>query len=305
MDSDGAAQKIGIVKEDPLINKTPEMTYVNDQGLFSLNTKPNFREYIRQLYGRRQFIFEDARGKSTDTYRDLILGRVWIILSPLLDALLYGLVFGVLLQTSRGIENFVGFLVIGIIFFGVLQDGLNSGTSLIRSSQNMIRSFMFPRASIVFSRALRNFISKVMPAMVAITVALVFQWGESPSWHFFLVIPLYLLMHLFSTGLMFIVARLCAFVPDFRALIRVAGRAWFFTSGIFFEVDRYATVPLIQTVMEWNPAYQFLTAVREVIMYQTSPSLLTWLGLATWSVSAFVIGLVFFWGAEEKYGTLR
>ncbi|AGF73050.1 ABC transporter permease [Corynebacterium halotolerans YIM 70093 = DSM 44683] len=283
----------------------PNLELVNDDHLLRLNVRPKFFKYLRQLWGRRYFIAAEANGKSFDSQRDMFLGRAWVILSPLLDAALYGVLFGLLLRTSRGIENFIGYLIIGIIFFGYMQMGLIGGTTLIKSSQNMIAAFTFPRAALVFSQTVRNFIAGLAPALVAIVGALAFQWGNPPTWRIFLIIPLYILIHVFATGTMFIVARLCAFVPDLRTLVRVAGRAWFFTSGVFFSIERYATVPIIQEIMVANPAYQFLQAVRGVVMYADVPGLQTWVYLTAWAFGTFGVGLIFFWRAEERYGTLH
>lgn len=285
-------------------NQEPTVVYVDDTDLRGLNVRPNLLRYIRQLWGRRYFIAADATGKSFDSQRDMFLGRAWLILSPLLDAAMYGILFGLLLRTSRGIENFIGYLIIGIIFFSYMQAGLNGGTNLIKSAQNMISAFMFPRAALVLSQTTRNFISGLAPALVAIVVALAFQWGSPPTWRLLLVIPLYVMTHIFAAGIMLIVARLCAFIPDLRALVKIAGRAWFFTSGVFFSVERYATIPVLQEIMVANPAYQFLQAVRGVVMYSSVPDLQTWLYLLAWTCGTFGIGLAFFWQAEERYGTL-
>lgn len=285
--------------------RRPVVLQLDDSNLRRLNVRPSLLRYIRQLWGRRHFIAADATGKSFDSQRDMFLGKAWLVLSPLLDAGMYGLLFGLLLRTSRGIENFIGYLVIGVIFFGYMRSGLSDGTNLIKSSQSMISAFMFPRAALVLSQAARNFISGLVPALVAIVVALACQWGNPPTWRLILIIPLYLMMHVFSTGIMFIVARLCAFIPDLRALINVAARAWFFTSGVFFSIERWATVPVVQDIMVANPAYQFLQAVRGAVIYAEAPSLQTWSYLMAWTFGAFSIGLVFFWRAEERYGTLQ
>ncbi|MGP6175304.1 ABC transporter permease [Corynebacterium sp. A21] len=281
------------------------LTYVDDSALYRLNVRPNLPRYIRQLWKRRYFIAADATGKSFDSQRDMLLGRAWLVISPVLDAAMYGILFGLLLRTSRGIENFIGYLIIGVIFFGYMQAGLNGGTNLIKSSQGIISSFMFPRAALVLSQSVRNFISGLVPALVAIVGALACQWGEPPTWRLLLVMPLYLMIHIFAAGIMFIVARLCAFVPDLRALIGVVGRAWFFTSGVFFSLERYATIPIIQEVMVANPAYQFLQAVRDVVIYSETPDIQVWIYLLAWTCGAFGVGLIFFWQAEERYGTLH
>lgn len=278
---------------------------VDAKNLHPLHTRPGFFTYLASLWNRRHFIVADARGRSFETQRDMALGKLWLILSPLLNAAMYGLLFGLLLRTSRGIENFVGYLVIGVIFFGFLQAGLSSGSGMIRQARSMIAAFSFPRASIPLARIARQFLDNSLPALVAVVVGLAFQWGSPPGWEIFLVIPLYLLIHIFALGLMLIVARLTAFLPDLRALVPVFGRAWFYVSGVFFSVERFATNPLIQDIMVANPAYQFLQALRGAVLYESAPSLQTWLTLMAWSFGLFIFGLIFFWQAEERYINVR
>ena len=235
----------------------------------------------------------------------MLLGRAWEILDPLLNAAMYGIIFGLLMRTSHGIENFVGYLIIGLVFFGYLSAGLNGGSGLIQSSKAMINSFTFPRAALAFSVTSKNFIANLRPAIVSILFALLFQLDNFWHWSIICVVPLYMLMHVFACGVTLIVARLTAFVPDLRALIRFVVRAWFYTSGIFFSVDRFATGPISSAALKLNPAYQFLDAVRGSVLYGDFPPINQWLYLLAVSLGIITVGLVFFWRAEARYINVR
>lgn len=292
-------------KNRPTGNSEESALIIDASKLHPLHSRPKFITYLSKIWNRRHFIIADALGRSFQSQRDLILGRLWLVLSPLLDVAMYGVLFGLLLKTSRGIENFTGFLIIGVIFFGFILGGLTSGSGMIRESRSMISAFSFPRASIPIARIARQFLNNSLPALVALIAALAFQWGTPPGWEMFLVIPLYVLIHIFSLGLALIVARLTAFIPDLRSLIPIAGRAWFYVSGVFFSVERFATNPTIQAIMVANPAYQFLQAVRDVVLYQTIPSTVVWVTLSAWSFGLLIIGLIYFWQAEERYVNVR
>ncbi|AJE66425.1 ABC transporter permease [Corynebacterium glutamicum] len=278
---------------------------VDSSNLHPLHSRPKFNIYLAQIWNRRHFIFADARGRSFESPRDMLLGRLWLVLSPLLDVAMYGLLFGLLLKTSRGVENFIGFLIIGVIFFGFIQGGLTTGSGMIKESRSMIAAFSFPRASIPIARIARQFLNNSLPALVALIAALAFQWGTPPGWEMLLVLPIYVLIHIFGLGLALIVARLTAFFPDLKSLIPVAGRAWFYVSGVFFSIERFATNPTIQEIMILNPAYRFIQAVRSVVLYQTIPPYDTWLILCAWSFGLVAIGLIYFWQAEERYVNVR
>ncbi|MGO1666252.1 ABC transporter permease [Flaviflexus sp.] len=278
---------------------------VDDSKFLHLHRRPSFTAYLRSLWGRRHFIWADARGRSFETDRDYYLGKFWLVASPLLDAAMYGVIFGLLLRTSRGIENYIGYLVIGVIFFSFLTKYMTSGATLIKSSKNMITAFQFPRASLVMSQSIRMVLDSTVPALVAIIAALLAQISTPPTFAILWVIPVFALLHIFGTGLMFFVARLCFQIPDLQALVRIFQRGWFYISGVFFSIERFATQPLVQDVMTANPAYMFLSAVRNAVLYGTGPGLGDFFILVAVSFGTFGLGMIYFWRGEEKYGAVQ
>ena len=107
---------------------------IDDSELRSISKRPTLRNYLADIWATRHFIFEDAIARNSVKNESFYLGRIWNVLEPLMNAAMYGIIFGLLLNTSRGIDNFIGYIVIGIMFFGFMADGLTQGTSVIRLS---------------------------------------------------------------------------------------------------------------------------------------------------------------------------
>lgn len=282
----------------------PNLIEVDDTYLRRLSARPGLGKYLAQLWQRRHFIWAEARNKAFSRGRDMYLGRAWIVLQPILDSAVYVLVFGVILNLSRNIDYFIGYLVIGVVFFNFLTRGLNSGAGLIQSSKGMISSFSFPKAALPLSLTVKQLLDNVAPAIVALLIAFLYH-GLTPSLAILTVPVLFLMIHLFALGAMLIVARITAFIPDLKALVSTFTRGLFFVSGVFFDIHRFDSNETIQSIMLANPAYQFLTAVREATIYQTVPPLGRWLYLAAWTFGLLIIGLIFFWEAEERYARVR
>src|SRR5699024_8243742 len=278
---------------------------VDDSRLRPKSSRQPIHRYVAQIWHLRHFIVLHSRYKAIADNDDMFLGRLWTILEPICRIAMYGIMFGLILNTSRGIENFIGFLTIGITFFGFISRGPNSGSGLVQRSQNLIGTFNFPRATVVVGEAVRGFFMSLIPALLATVGSLLFQLDKPLSWSIFLMVPLFMLIQVFATGLMFIAARMTAFFPDLRRMMKFIMRAWFYISGVFFSVERYANIPEIQVVMEANPAYQFLTALRDSILYASPPSFETWGYLSAWSFGTLLIGFVFFWQAESRYVHIR
>src|SRR5699024_6764845 len=162
---------------------------------------PSLGGYIKELWGRRFFIGAEARSKALRSTRDYRLWKLWLVVSPILDVAYYGLLFGLLFKTARDVDNFVVYMFIGVhhmcFLMLMLTSMLGSGNGLISSSKAIISAFPFPRASLVFSQTLRAAIDNLLPAGVALILAFVAQWGDFPTWTTILVVPLYVMLHLF------------------------------------------------------------------------------------------------------------
>ena len=59
------------------------------------------------------------------------------------------------------------------------------------------------------------------------------------------------------------------------------------------------------TVLKANPVYQFLAAIRKCVLDGVAPMMWQWGYLTAWSVGLLVIGMVYFWGAEARYASVK
>lgn len=278
---------------------------VDGAKLHPLESRPPLGLYIRQLFQRRHFIAADARSRAFAPNRDLWLGRLWLIVQPLLDGLMYGLMFGLVLKTKGGIENFVGYLMIGLTFFNLMSGLFAQGAGFMATSRSLIRAFRFPRAALVISAALRGAYNAIPPVIAALVVALAMQWDKPLSWMIVFVIPIFILIVLFGTGLFFFAAWLTAWIPDAKVGIQLLTRAWFFTSGVFFSIERFVDHPAVREFMLANPAYIYLTAVRDSVMYHNPITLSTWGTMCAWAFGTFAVGFLLFWSSEARYTNVR
>lgn len=278
---------------------------VDDDHLDKLRARENLLHYLRSLWKRRHFIWTETKSKSLSSGNGTYLGFVWVLLEPMVQVAVYAIVFGLILKIDRGMDNFIGFLMIGVIFFGFFTSGITSGGNLIQRSRSLIRSFNFPKASLAVSLVLRQLIDHILPAIVAVVGAIAFQWEKGIAFSLLGIIPIYLLAHIFAFGCICITARASAFVPDLTKIFSLVNRALFFTSGVFFTIERFSTHPTITSFVEFNPIYQFLMAARACVMEGVFPNLETWVYLSSWSIGLAVVGFVYFWQAEERYIAIR
>lgn len=275
--------------------------HYDSSELMAVGARPPLGEYIRRLWGARHFVLYDARVRLSVSQEHTILGKIWLILNPMLLGLTFFLVFGLLLRTDRGVENFVGFLIIGLMMFLYTSRSVATGARSIVQGKNLIRGFSFPRAALPLGIVVREAWSQLYVLAAMFLFVLIAPPAEpiTPLW--LLIVPIFVLQTIFNWGAGMLLAPLVHRIPDVANLIQLGTRLWLYASGIFYDPSRFTDNPTILTLFHLNPLYQVLQMARGAILYAEAPSLSSWLILTAWAVGALVIGLLVFWWNEESY----
>lgn len=272
-------------------------------GLRTFSERPPLGRYLSDLWQRRSFIWTLSSSESYAKNEDNRLGQVWAVLNPALLILSYYAIFGLLLGTDRGVDNFVGFLAIGVVMFSFTSSVVTRGSKAITGRLSLVRALHFPRAILPISVALTEFIA-ALPAF-ALLFVLMFATGETPSLSWLLFPVAVLLQGVALLGIAFICARLVNMSRDLGNLIPVIVRLLRYCSGVFFPVVHYAQnlPPAFQDLVVYQPFALMLSLGRQSLLGADNPLALNdWLMMAGWAVGLTVVGLVIFWWDEARYG---
>jgi teichoic acid transport system permease protein len=275
-------------------------------GLVRLGGTPPLRRYIGLLWERRQFAIANAMGELRTQHLDTTLGNLWHLLNPVLLVGVYFLVFDVILNATRGVENFIGFLTVGIFVYQWSTKAITGGARTITSNEGLIRSLQFPRALLPISTVLQETIAFLPGVALMLIVVLLSGEGISPTW--LLAAPVFLLQMAFCLGAAFITARAADKFRDTLNLLPFLFRLVFYGSGILYAVDqRFHSAfenPWVLRVFLANPFYCLVTLWREAFMTSQSAQHVPWmwLSISLWAVGLLVAGLLIFRAGEKEYG---
>jgi teichoic acid transport system permease protein len=306
-------------------------------GLRPSAERPPVLVYLRQLWRRWTFILAFATARNVAMYTEARLGQLWQVLTPLLNAGVYFLIFGVLLDVHRGIPNYLAFLVTGVFVFNFTQRAFISTSKVITDSLPLIRALQFPRAALPLGYVMIEF--QQMLLSMSVLAIIVLATGEPLTWYWLLTIPALLLQTIFNVGVGLFVARIGSQVNDFSQLLPFLLRTWMYVSGVLFSIAGLTvnTSRWAVALLEINPAALYITLMRNSLLqsqrrsapgskpynstlcalwdtkakqynldsahchFYANPDHFWYYGIA-WAVLALGIGFFFFWRAEAKYG---
>ena len=233
-------------------------------GLRPSAQRPSALAYLRQLWRRRHFIMAFATARNIAMYTEAKLGQLWQILTPLLNAGVYLLIFGVILGLTKGIPDYPAFLVTGVFVFNFTQRAFISTSTVVTDSLPLIRALQFPRASLPLAYVMIEL--QQMLITMAVLAIILLGLGEPITWFWLLAIPALLLQTIFNVGVGLFVARLGSQVNDFSQLLPFLLRTWMYLSGVLFSISTLANARALShtlvAVLQINPAALYITLIR-------------------------------------------
>lgn len=248
----------------------------------------------------KQLVTKDFKIK----YRRSFLGVAWSVLNPLLMMIVMAVVFSTIFAQGRNgavsPELYPLYLIVGNVTFSVMSESTNQALMSIIWASSLLKKvkvhrWVFPVQKVLFS--LVNF------GFSLIAVAIVMIWFHVvPTWHLILLpICLFLLM-LFCMGLGMMLSALTVFFRDIMHLWSVVITAWTYLTPIFWTTDFIAQMPhVVRVIMYANPMYNYIQFMRDIFLFQTTPTFFTVGMCVAWAVIALVLGYVVFHKSERKF----
>jgi teichoic acid transport system permease protein len=269
VDNSGQISAPGSLQAGAVI--TPDAPRVPDQNLGELarqhglklsGARPSLPTYIATLWQRRHFITGYATARNISMYTEAKLGQIWQVLTPLLNAGVYYLIFGELFQTSRAVTHFPAFLLVGVFVFAFTERSIVTGSNVMRANLQLIRALYFPRASLPLAYVIVE-LQQMMIGMAVVVVAMLAsqQW---PTWYWLLLIPVAVLQTMFNIGAALIVARLGGSLADVSELIPFFLRISRYFCGVMYLIITvtYRYPSWVQWVLSLNPFAVYISLFR-------------------------------------------
>ncbi|WP_432116191.1 ABC transporter permease [Streptomyces sp. S1] len=276
-------------------------------GLSVSGARPPLTEYVRQLWSRRDFVAAFATARLTAQYSQARLGQLWQLATPLLNAAVYYLIFGVFMNAKHGVPDYVPFLITGVFVWTFTSNTLMAGTRAISGNLGLVRALHFPRASLPLSLALQQ-LQQFLLSLAALVVILL-CCGQFPARSWLLAVPALVCQTLFNTGVALALARLGARTPDVGQLMPFALRTWMYASGAMWSIQNLAgggRLPEgVVLALRCNPAAVYIDLMRFALIGSHTADRLpphVWALAAGWALLSFTGGFLWFWNAEEAYG---
>lgn len=265
--------------------------------LHDIHETASIAPYLSDVWARRGYIWYVSVSELRSQQITTVLGNLWHLLNPILSIAVYYLIFGLLLKTTRGVDNFILFLTVGIFLFSYTQRITTAGATAIVSNPGLLKSIKFPRVLLPLTSTVTETLGSLSTFALIYIVALV--TGQPFRWQWILLVLILAVQFLFNLGSAMIAARATTHFRDMTQILPFLFRLLLYASGVIFSAEAYATGKWAWAFIA-NPLYCFITIGRwSILGGDLDPALIV--SALTWTLVLLIGGFLWFRSAEERY----
>lgn len=257
---------------------------------------------LKEVWNYRDLLWMFVVREFVVSYKQTILGPLWLFIQPMLTALMYVLVFGNIAKISTNGQPMVLFYLAGIIPWNYFSNCLAKTSTSFRDNQNILGKVYYPRLitplSIVSSLLIRNAIETTFFVCI-LAYYLFIEAAIEPNSHL-LLIPFYvLIMAGLGLGIGMLITSLTTKYRDLVFLLQFGVQLLMYASPVIYPVN--AIPEKYQLFILLNPMTSIIEGFRYAFL-GGDPLPMFWVAYsAVFMLVVLFIGTIVFNKTEQNF----
>lgn len=230
-------------------------------------------------------------------YAQSILGVGWAVANPLIQALLFTVVFGNLAQLSSDGSPYILFSFTAMVVWAYFSNILTDATSSLVANRDMIGKVYFPRLILPMAAVLGKLVD--FGVAFVVLVGLLLYYGVAPTGELYMLPVLVVILVLTSLGAGAFLSALAVQYRDVQYAMTFLVRLLMYTAPVVYSVS---IIPEAwRGVYALNPMVGVIEGMRAIFLgTRAFPWAWVWTGAAV-SVVLFLFGCFYFRRVERHF----
>ncbi|QIK39040.1 ABC transporter permease [Caldichromatium japonicum] len=246
---------------------------------------------LRELWAYRGFIWASVQREWRARYLGSQFGLAWAIIHPFALILLYTLVFAKLMHPQLagypGPFAYSIYLCAGLLTWNLFSELLGRSVGIFVNNANLLKKLSFPKLSLPMIATLSSLLHYAIT--LGLFLGLLSIIGQFPGWVVLAVVPVLLVLILFTLGLGLLAGLIDVFYRDVEQLIALVLQFWFWLTPIVYVP---AILPAgLQDLLALNPLQPLIFAMHAILLEHQLPNWLSLIYPACLALGLLALGL--------------
>lgn len=215
-----------------------------DEGFELTGPGTSPRQLLREIWASRQLIGVLARKDFLVKYRRTVLGLIWAVALPAIQAIVLAVVFSHLIGPTHGLGGVSGgrtaaygvFIFAGMVPWSFFNSAFSAGATAVVDGTGLARRIYFPRAVLPTI----SVVTALFPLVITAVILLVMEvaLGPEPGVRTLWMIPGMLLVTVLAAALSLLVSAAHVYIRDLRYAVTASMLMLFYITPVIYPVDR-------------------------------------------------------------------
>ena len=252
---------------------------------------------FKDLYNYRELLKTSVKKDIGGKYKHSFLGVLWSFINPLLQILVYALIFPLVMKNGGSYKDYTVFMVCGLIPWAYFTTVINRASFIMIENGNILKKVYFPRSILPLSLVTSETINFLVSCIIILAFIVIKGFGIS---RFILFFPLVLLIqYVLLLGIALIFSAVTVYMRDIQHFIGVVLQLLFYATPIVYSID---TIPEnFRWILKWNPMTYIIEGYRAIFYNQTMPDLKSLGVLGIISIIILIVGYLLFNKLQKRF----
>lgn len=244
---------------------------------------------IKELYAYRQMIFSLVKKDLRGRYKGSVLGFLWTFINPLLQLVVYTVVFSYILKAN--IDRYYLYLFVALIPWIFFSSSITVGASSVVAQKDLIKKIYFPRMVIPISYVTSCFVNMLLCFIVIFAVIIV--TGVGINFAALLTLPIIMgVEYVMALGMALLTSAVTVYFRDLEHILGIVSMMWMYMTPIMY--DKSIVPDDLLPAFNLNPMTHVIECYRTVLYNKAMPDLSTLLFAAVLGIALLIIGCLVF-----------
>lgn len=217
-------------------------------------------------------IIELAKRDFTERYSGSMLGFLWSFVYPLINILIYMIIFGSLMSArlpgNSSVWGYGVYLIAGLVPWTAFANTVTRSSTVFLDKKHIISKIHVDFPSLPLFIVLSETITFVVTLVLFLCILFLTGFAFSP---YLLLIPvIYLIQQIFAYALGFFLAIFVVFLRDLKEVVVIGMQIWFWFTPIVYIFE--ILPQRVQEILFWNPMLPVISAFHDIFVLQKMPS---------------------------------
>ena len=228
-----------------------------------------------KIYNYRELLKTNVKKEIRGRYKNSILGVMWSFLNPLLQLLVYSVIFGALLTGGDSAEDkyyqatYYIYVCVALIPWTYFTSAITQAAFTVIGNGDIIKKVYFPREILPISVVTSGAVNFMISTIIILLFVIFSQVGL--SWYILLYPFILLIQYILLLGIAFIVSSITVYFRDLEHIIGIVLMAAFYGTPIVYKLEQLPQQ--LQIIMQLNPMTHLINAYRDIFYYHQMPNM--------------------------------